>query len=339
MKLCVSCRTYPLKRPFKISRASKTDAQVIEISISHRDAVGYAECVPYQRYGESIESVTKQLEALDIPHHDTLQAITWVNQYLPAGAARNAIDCALWGLHAQLLSKPLGQCPEFYLQLPAPYKMPDVIQTCRTISVDTLDVMRQELLELGQPAWLKIKLDRQDIVDKITMFRAIAPHASLVVDANEAWDIALLNHVAPQLQALGVILIEQPVPSGEDAALSEYCQAVPICADESCHTSADIQTLSQWYQYMNIKLDKSGGLSEAIAMVNTCRQLNKRIMLGCMVGSSLAMAPSVWLSQYADVIDLDGPALLARDRECGFVIKGSDFATRNNTNSKSTVSL
>ncbi|MBE1286423.1 MAG: dipeptide epimerase [Alteromonadaceae bacterium] len=319
-------RQYPLKRAFKISRATKHYADVVEVELRMGKASGRGECVPYSRYNETQSSVIEQIQSLQLPASIT-DAFVVLDKMLPPGAAKNAVNCALWALWAETEQCPLTKLPPLVERLPKPFVYPDCIQTCRTISVDSIDAMTQETHALGQPKWLKVKLDAHDITAKIKQIHQISPNSILVIDANEAWSIELLNEVIPELESLPIVLIEQPIPAGMDEQLVHYAGSIPICADESCHTHEDIKRLAHLYQAFNIKLDKSGGLSEAIKMVHTCRTLEKDIMLGCMVGTSLAMAPSVLLSTYASVIDLDGPALLAEDSAPYFQINGSDFYT------------
>lgn len=322
IEIIAKSRKFPLKRPFKISRASKTHAEVVEVCLRIGNTRAFAECVPYSRYEESVSSVLTQIKQIALPANIPKAFLT-LDRELSPGAAKNALNCALWSLWAAEHETPLHQFPPFLQQLSSDYHYPNQIETCRTISVDEIDVMAQETRELGDPTWLKIKLDADDIIDKVQAIHQVSPKANLVIDANEAWNIEILNKVSPALSSLPVRLIEQPLPSGEDPALVEYSGSLIVCADESCHSQADIQRLAPYYGAFNIKLDKSGGLSEAMAMINMCRKLNKDIMLGCMVGSSLSMAPSVLLACYANVIDLDGPALIANDRSNGFTISGS----------------
>ncbi|NNK68390.1 MAG: dipeptide epimerase, partial [Rhodobacteraceae bacterium] len=263
---------------------------------------GRGECVPYARYGETLESVTAQIEGLpDGITRDALQST------LPPGAARNAVDCALWDLEA----KRAG-CRVWDLAgLPAPG--PEV--TAFTLSLDTPERMRAAAARQAHRPILKIKLGTPDDMPRLEAVRAGAPASRIVVDANEGWSAEVYADLVPHLQRLDVALVEQPLPAGQDDALAGIARPVPVCADESCHDRASLPGLAGKYDMVNIKLDKTGGLTEALALRDAARARGFGIMVGCMVGSSLAMAPAVLLAQGAAVTDLDGPLLLAEDRD------------------------
>nr|WP_283254995.1 N-acetyl-D-Glu racemase DgcA [Marivita sp. GX14005] len=287
---------------FTISRGSRTEAQVLTVRITRNGAQGRGECVPYARYGETLDSVTAQIESLpqDIDRAGLQTA-------LPAGAARNAVDCALWDLEA----KRAG-CRVWELAgLPEPG--PEV--TAYTLSLDTPEAMRAQATRNAQRALLKIKLGTPDDMPRLEAVRAGAPEARIIVDANEGWSAEVYSDLAPHLQRLGVALVEQPLPASEDDALLGLDRPVPLCADESCHDRASLPGLMGKYDMVNIKLDKTGGLTEALALRDAARAEGYDIMVGCMVGSSLAMAPAVLVAQGAAITDLDGPLLLAEDRD------------------------
>jgi L-alanine-DL-glutamate epimerase-like enolase superfamily enzyme len=259
------------------------------------------ECVPYARYGETLESVTAQIEALS-------GVLTRAGLYdlLPAGAARNAVDCALWDLEAKQTGTPVWQLAGL-----APLK-PEI--TAYTLSLDTPENMRVQAAKHAFRPLLKIKLGTPDDMPRLEAVRAGAPGTTIIVDANEGWSAAVYADLAPHLVRLGVALVEQPLPSGEDDALIGMERPVPVCADESCHDRASLAALKGKYDMVNIKLDKTGGLTEALALRDAARTGGYDVMVGCMIGSSLAMAPALLVAQGAMIVDLDGPLLLAEDR-------------------------
>ncbi len=292
---------FPLAQVFTISRGSRTEAQVLTVTLRDGHATGWGECVPYARYGETLGSVEAQIAGLPQEFdRDTLQEL------LPPGAARNAVDCALWDLDA----KRAGKRAWDLAGLPAPG--PEI--TAYTLSLDTPDAMRASAAENAHRPLLKIKLGTPDDMPRLEAVRAGAPEAKIIVDANEGWSADVYADLAPHLLRLGVALVEQPLPAGDDDALLGLERPVPVCADESCHDRASLPGLKGKYDVVNIKLDKTGGLTEALALRDAARAEGYDIMIGCMVGSSLAMAPAVILAQGALVTDLDGPLLLAQDR-------------------------
>ncbi len=291
---------FRLAEVFTISRGSRTEAQVLTVHISRDGVTGRGECVPYTRYGETLDSVTAQIEGLP-------QGITRMElpEALPPGAARNAVDCALWDLEA----KAAGQRVWELAGLPAPG--PEI--TAYTLSLDTPEAMRAQAAKHAHRPILKIKLGTPDDMPRLEAVCAGAPEARIIVDANEGWTAAIYADLAPHLTRLGVALVEQPLPAGEDDALIGIDRPVPLCADESCHDRASLPGLKGKYDMVNIKLDKTGGLTEALALREAARAEGFDIMVGCMVGSSLAMAPAVLVAQGAAITDLDGPLLLAED--------------------------
>lgn len=283
----------------------KTTADVITVSLTQGSQVGCGECVPYGRYGETLQSVQKQIEA-------AREAVefgctrTDLQEILPAGAARNAIDCALWDLEARRKSHFV------------PYPK-DAIETAQTIVIDTNDGMARAAYYYRNYPILKVKLDDQAIVERIRLIREQAPKPKLVIDANESWDIALLQVVAPQLVPFDIALLEQPLPREKDAELRGWERPIPLCADESCHTSADLERLSPCYDAVNIKLDKTGGLTEAWALYEKARGMGFKIMFGCMVSTSRSIYPALPIAGLADFVDLDGPTWLEKDRDNGLI--------------------
>ena len=309
MSITVTRDVFPLAEAFTISRGSRTEAQVLTVQIRRGHVTGWGECVPYARYGETLESVEAEIAGLpeDISRRD-LQAL------LPAGAARNAVDCALWDLEA----KASGLRAWEVAGLPRPG--PEI--TAYTLSLDTPERMEASARKHAARPLLKIKLGTPDDMPRLEAVRRGAPEARIIVDANEGWSAAVYADLAPHLVRLGVSLVEQPLPAGEDEALIGLERPVPVCADESCHDRASLPGLKGKYDVVNIKLDKTGGLTEALALREAALAEGYGLMVGCMVGSSLAMAPAVLVAQGARITDLDGPLLLAEDRRHPLVFDG-----------------
>ncbi len=302
MRIEVTRDVFRLARVFTISRGSRSEAQVLTVRVHEGGISGAGECVPYARYGETLESVTGQIAGLP----DTFSR-AGLQDLLPAGAARNAVDCALWDLEA----KSSG-CRVWDLAgLPAPG--PEI--TAYTLSLDTPEEMRLQAAENAFRPLLKIKLGTPDDMPRLEAVRAGAPDARIIIDANEGWSAGIYADLAPHLMRLGVSLVEQPLPAGDDEALRGMDRPVPVCADESCHDRASLSELAGKYDVVNIKLDKTGGLTEALALRDAAWRGGYDVMVGCMVGSSLAMAPATLLAQGVLVTDLDGPLLLAEDRD------------------------
>lgn len=302
MQIDVTRDVFRLAQVFTISRGSRTEAKVLTVRINEGGVRGWGECVPYARYDETLESVTAEIEGLS---GNLTRAALY--DLLPAGAARNAVDCALWDLEA----KRAGRRVWDLAGLPAP--RPEI--TAYTLSLDTPEAMQAQAEKHAHRPLLKIKLGTPDDMPRLEAVRRGAPQAKIIVDANEGWSAAVYADLAPHLVRLGVALVEQPLPAGEDEALIGMARPVPVCADESCHDRASLPKLKGKYDVVNIKLDKTGGLTEALALRDAARAQGYGIMVGCMIGSSLAMAPATLVAQGAMVTDLDGPLLLAEDRE------------------------
>ncbi|MGR3460855.1 MAG: N-acetyl-D-Glu racemase DgcA [Roseovarius sp.] len=302
MEISVTRDIFRLAQVFTISRGSRTEAQVLTVRVQDGGATGWGECVPYARYGETLDSVAAQIAGL--PAGVTRAALP---DLLPAGAARNAVDCALWDIEA----KRRG-CRVWDLAgLPAPG--PEI--TAYTLSLDSPDAMQAQAAKHAHRPLLKIKLGTPDDMPRLEAVRRGAPDSRIIVDANEGWSADIYADLAPHLARLGVALVEQPLPADKDDALIGMDRPVPVCADESCHDRASLPALAGKYDMVNIKLDKTGGLTEALSLRDAARAGGYGIMVGCMVGSSLAMAPATLVAQGAAVTDLDGPLLLAEDRE------------------------
>lgn len=301
MGLTINRDVFPLAQVFTISRGSRTEAKVLSVKISRGGVEGWGECVPYARYNETAASVSSQIESL--PEAFDRQDLY---ELLPAGAARNAVDCALWDLEAKQSGLRVWQLAG----LTAPG--PEI--TAYTLSLDSPENMRAQAAEHAHRPLLKIKLGTPDDMPRLEAVRAGAPRPDIIVDANEGWSAEVYADLAPHLLRLGVKLVEQPLPAADDDALLGLQRPVPVCADESAHDRASLKHLAGKYDVVNIKLDKTGGLTEALALKRDALAQGFEVMVGCMVGSSLAMAPATLVAQGALITDLDGPLLLAEDR-------------------------
>lgn len=302
MQISVKRDVFRLAQVFTISRGSRSEAEVLSVRVSDGGHEGRGECVPYARYGETLASVTAEIEGL--PERFGRAGL---QELLPAGAARNAVDCALWDLEAKRAGKRVWQL--------AGLGKPGPEVTAYTLSLDTPDAMQTQAAEHAHRPLLKVKLGTPDDMARLEAVRAGAPISRIIIDANEGWSAEIYAELAPHLLRLGVDLVEQPLPAGDDEALIGMVRPVPICADESVHDRASLAGLKGKYDMVNIKLDKTGGLTEALALRDAALAAGYKVMVGCMVGSSLAMAPAVLLAQGAQVTDLDGPLLLAEDRK------------------------
>ena len=308
--------SWPLKKSFSISRGTKTSAEVIYLEIQQDHHKGKGEAVPYVRYGESIDSVISQLNTVkgDIEQGSDRNNLLDI---LPPGAARNAIDCALWDLESKLN----GISP----WKSANKNKPKSIRTALTVSLSSPDKMAEEALDYGKCDLLKLKLGSENVLESITAVRQVAPKAKIIIDANEAWSEEQLRSWQEQLFEMSIDLVEQPLSSDKDDCLREFQHLVPICADESCHTTEDIERLVGLYDYVNLKLDKTGGLTEALNCKNMAKERGLGLMIGCMVSTSLSMAPALLLTEDVDFIDLDGPFLLAKDRDPSLIGSSSEL--------------
>jgi len=304
---------YPIAGKFTISRCSKTEAAVIVCEIGHNGLLGRGECVPYARYSESIESVSEQIEAVRsaIESGATRQDIQTL---MPAGAARNAVDCAMWDLEAKLSGKSVADT------LGAPTR---ALETAITVSLGTPEEMAESTAKVAHYPLIKVKMGGDNDIERIHAVANAAPNSRIIIDANEGWTEDNIEENMAAAAKAGVVLIEQPLPAGKDDILSRIERPVIICADESVHTSVGLEDLAKRYDAVNIKLDKAGGLTEGLIMRDKATSLGLQIMVGCMVGTSLGMAPAVLLAQKADVVDLDGPLLLAHDRDPGLRYDGA----------------
>jgi len=298
---------WPLKQPFRISRGSRTEARVVAVTVTDGRRSGRGEAVPIKRYSQSVASVLAQIESIkgerNLDRHR-------LQELLPAGAARNALDCALWDLEAKISGKHVWEL--------ANVPMVPEVETSFTISLDTPALMATAAKASAAAPILKLKLGGDDVdLARVEAVREAAPAARLLIDANESWSPPHYQKIILALKRLGVELIEQPFAADADEVLETLEHPIPICADESCHTSADLARLRDRYEVVNVKLDKTGGLTEALVLSQRARESGFKLLIGCMVGTSLSMAPARILASTADYVDLDGPLLLARDRDHG----------------------
>jgi L-alanine-DL-glutamate epimerase-like enolase superfamily enzyme len=312
-RLSLHSERWPIAGSFTISRGAKTEAAVVVAEINDGKASGRGECVPYARYGETVSGVMAAIAAFTPRIAEGLTRED-LQKALPAGAARNALDCALWDLEA----KRAGRRAWELAGLPAP----EPVTTAFTISLGTPEAMAEAARKANFPL-LKLKLGAFGDPERVHAVRAAAPDATLIADANEGWSVDNLVENLTACAAAGVELVEQPLPADSDDVLASMERAVLICADESVHTRADLVKLEGKYDAVNIKLDKAGGLTEAIALADEAARKGLSIMLGSMVGTSLGVAPALLLAHRARFVDLDGPLLLARDRDDGLRYEGA----------------
>lgn len=305
--MLVRAESWPIRGGFRIARGARTKAEVVVLEVEVDGHIGRSECVPYGRYGESAPSVQKSIESVfeGLTQPPTREAI---HATVPPGAARNAVDCALWDLEAKLTGRAVWE-------LIGNSTEPPVAQTMRTVSVDSTDAMGKAAAELAHAATLKIKVDGGPDLERIVAVHEAAPRSALVVDANESWTEKQLATWLPELAAMGVAALEQPLPAGKDEALSAMRGVVQLCADETFHDRRSFSKVEGRYDIINIKLDKTGGLTEAFATLREAQSRGLGTMVGCMVSTSLAVAPALLLAPHAEYVDLDGPFLLDRDRE------------------------
>ena len=293
---------FPLKKLFTISRGSRTEAEVVSVKVSKHGFTGYGECVPYKRYNETVKSVIDQITNLNqVNNRYDLE------QNLPPGAARNALDCAFWDLEAKLNNTSVADLINLSIS---------PVITSFTLSLDTSEKMGQEAQLNSHLPILKIKLGGgNEDLERIKSVRKFAPQSDIIVDANEGWSLDEYNYLMPHFVEAKIKMIEQPFPSQYDGELKNINRPIPICADESCHDTSSLEKCIGKYDVINIKLDKTGGLTEALKLKKNAELRNFDIMVGCMVGSSLAMAPAIYVAQNVKWVDLDGPLLLSEDRK------------------------
>lgn len=313
--ITIETQSWPIAGEFNISRGSKTQADVVLVTIREGGKEGRGECVPYARYGESMKDVVASIRNMESPLRDEMSREE-LQRAMPRGAARNAIDCALWDLEAKLVGKPVWEL--------AGLAEPHPLTTAYSLSLASPDDMEATARAAQARPLLKLKLggDGNDLA-RVQAVRCGAPDATLIVDANEGWAIDDVIPLAKELAKLGVALIEQPLPASKDEALRGIDCPIPLCADESAHGLEGMLRLVGLYQYVNVKLDKTGGLTEALSVMRCAKRRELKIMVGCMVATSLAMAPAMLIAQQAQFVDLDGPLLLAKDRSPALEYEGS----------------
>ena len=310
--------SWPLARPFTIARGTKTTADVVVATIADGEHVGRGECVPYRRFGESTAQVAAAIDAFDGPFERGA-----LIDAMPPGAARNALDCALWDLEAKREGKRAWQL--------AGAERPAAATTAFTLSLLEPAELRERAQAERRRPLLKIKLgsDVEADVERLRVVRSAAPDARLVVDANEGWNMAALDAFMPAAVTADVALIEQPLPAAADAELAYYQPPIPLAADESIHDGKNLDAIAQRYQAVNIKLDKTGGLTHALALAQEAEAQGLIVMVGCMVCTSLAIAPALLLAARAGFVDLDGPLLLAKDRSPGLDYRNNQVHWRD----------
>jgi len=313
-RLTVRRESWPLAQPFVISRGSRTTAEVVVAELAAGAHRGRGESVPYARYGETVAGVVNAIEQVGPAIAEGLDR-AGLQSALPPGAARNALDAAFWDLEAKTSGKTVSRL--------AGVDPPRPVVTAYTLSLGEPEAMGRAAAEHAARPLLKLKLTGEGDIERVRAVRASAPKSRLIVDANEGWTPEHFERYTQALAELGVALIEQPLAAGHDEALARMPHPVPVCADESCHTSEDVEGLVGKYEFINVKLDKTGGLTEAVALVRTARARGFRVMVGCMVGTSLAMAPACLVADGAEFVDLDAPLLLAKDRQPGLRYDGS----------------
>ncbi|MDX2103505.1 MAG: dipeptide epimerase [Alphaproteobacteria bacterium] len=313
-RLIAEAETWALAQAFTISRGSRTETRTIRVELHQDGFVGRGEAVPNTRYGETVENQLTVIDSVRAALESGLDR-AGLTDALPHGTARNALDCALWDLEAKRTGIPVWQA--------AGLPEPKPVITVYTISLGTPEVMAAEAAKQAHRPLLKLKLGGGADLERVAAVRAAAPNARLVVDANEAWTPDFCRQALPALAAMGVQMVEQPLPAGADGALADMPRPVMVCADESLHDRGDLRDLSGRYDAINIKLDKSGGLTEGLALARDAQALGLKLMIGCMVGTSLGMAPAHLLAQWAEVVDIDAPLLLATDRQPGLSFDGS----------------
>ena len=314
LTLTAAAESWPIAGSFTISRGSKTQADVVVVTVNDGNHTGRGECVPYPRYAETVPGVIAALEDARAAIEAGIDRAD-VPNYVAPHAARNALDCALWDLEAKRAGLPVWQLAGLH--------EPQALVTAYTLSLDTPEAMAQAAARASHRPLLKLKLGRDGDADRLRRIRAAAPKSRLIIDANEGWSPDTLAAMLRTCADVGVELVEQPLPADNDEALRHVERPVPVCADESAHDRSGLELLVGKYDAINVKLDKTGGLTEALALARDAQSKGLRIMVGCMLATSLAMAPAMLVAQYADVVDLDGPLLLRQDRDPGIRFEGS----------------
>ena len=303
MRLEIQTPSWPLEHPFRITGYTFTETKAIWVRLAEGEHAGVGEAVGSYYLDETVASMTAEVESIRAELESGITT-NELQKLLPPGGARNAVDCALWDLSAKKSGKSIFEL----LQID-----PKPVQTVATIGIGSDEFMRQRALDFSDYQYLKIKLDAERPIERVRTVREVRPDATLVIDANQAWDRRILEEVTPQLHDLGVAMIEQPVARGKDAQLAGFKSPIPLGADESCLSLAEYEQVAEYYEVINIKLDKCGGLTEAMQIVQRAQADGKKLMVGNMTGSSLSMAPAFLVAQFCDFVDIDGPLLLKED--------------------------
>lgn len=314
VRLTVAAEVWPIRGVFRISRGARTESRVVVVTLEADGVRGRGECLPYARYDERVEGVMEQVQRLEDDLRPGLDRDA-LQDRLPPGAARNAVDCAMWDLDAKRSGTPVWRLAD----LPEPVPLTSAF----TVSLAEPEEMADAAGRNADRPLLKLKITGDRDVERVRAVHQAAPHARLIVDANEAWSPETFADVAPAIAELGVEMIEQPFPAGRDETLIDLEHPVPVCADEACHTSDDVEALADRYDAVNIKLDKTGGLTEALRLARAAQAAGLDVMVGCMVGTSLGIAPAALLGWAARWVDLDAPLWMARDREPAMRFEGS----------------
>ena len=309
MKVRIYAASWPIRGSFTISRGSKTQAEVVVVELEANGVLGRGECVPYARYGESVPSVLTQLEEVIPILKSSVPTREEIQELLPSGAARNALDCALWDWECKLADTTVWEKNSI---------IPEPLITAYTLSLDTPENMEKAAIQNAHRPLLKLKLGGAEDLARVQAVRRGAPGSTIILDANESWTPELYQVLIPELLKLDIAMIEQPFPADKDKVLAKLERPIPICADESCHDRNNLSELAGLYDMINIKIDKTGGLTEALALKKAAEEAGLQVMVGCMLASSLSMAPAFVVAQGAAIVDLDGPLLLEKDIENGF---------------------
>jgi L-Ala-D/L-Glu epimerase / N-acetyl-D-glutamate racemase len=314
VSLDIAHEAWPIAGSFAISRGSKTEAHVVVVTLRDGPFTGRGECVPYPRYEETVEGVIAALEAARAAIEEGCGRSD-VPRLVQPRAAQNALDCALWDLEAKRAGEPVWKL--------AGLSEPKPLITAYTLSLDTPEAMAEAAAKASSRPLLKLKLGRDSDAERLRLIRKAAPRSRLIVDANEGWSSANLQTMLAVCSEVGVEMVEQPLPASDDEALRGIRRSVPICADESAHDRTGLDQLVGKYDAINIKLDKTGGLTEALALAEAAKAKDLLLMTGCMVGTSLSMAPAMLVAQVSSIADLDGPLILRDDRQPGILYEGS----------------
>ncbi len=320
IKFTYKTEKFPLNEPFVISRGSRSEANVVVVEITDGNKKGWGECCPTPHYGESVESVMAQLADIT-PKIEQGLSRQELQTTLAAGAARNAIDCAMWDLEAKQKGKTIAELMG--------HSWPDHVKSVQTISIGSFEKIAKDAAKLANFPTIKVKLNAENIIENIKTIHQNAPKAQIIVDANESWTLDIIKEVAEDLKNNGVVMLEQPLPAGEDEVLRDYQAPLPLGGDESCHTAADLPRLKGLYDVVNIKLDKTGGLTEAHKLLEQAKEMGFDIMVGCMVGTSLSMAAGMFIATEASYVDLDAPTMLKSDRAHGLTIIDGQMSALN----------